>query len=181
MVYLKRSYTRGRKRKEGSWKREDKALHGTKNGTKLTSLQWPVEDGLHSPIILMPWVTRAGKKKWLPRSGACHACRGLFSNSAEMCLDEFTGKSRSWKCGDYNLFYKDRIAQGRHLPSVPCQCIETRKTTESGWQAVQMPEKEEEPARQDHLGQEGSHLNETGWKDECWQALCRQNCEGGCC
>ena len=41
--------------------------------------------------------------------------------------------------------------------------------------------KEDEPARQDHQWQEGSHLKETGSKFECWQVLWRPNCEGGCC
>ena len=63
-----------------------------------------------------------------------------------------------------------------------CQCIEKRKTAkrkaESGRQAVKMPEKKRSQLVQAiYLG---SHLKETGSKFECWQVLCRRNCEGGC-
>ena len=95
---------------------------------------------------------------------------GAYSPTVQKCVwTNLQEKSRSWKCDDNNLFYEDRIAQGRHLPSVPMHRDEKnrrkkgRKRTRSSADA----RKEEEPARQDHLGQEGSHLNETGWKDEC--------------
>ena len=61
-------------------------------------------------------------KKLLPRSGACHACRGLSSNSAgpnECVWTNLQDECRSLKCVNFNVFYDDGIAEGRHLPSVP--------------------------------------------------------------
>ena len=83
---------------------------------------------------------------------------GAYSQTVQKCVwTNLQEKSRYWKCGDDNLFYEDPIAQGRHLPSVPMHRDKKnhrkkgRKRTRSDTDA----RKEEEPARQDHLGQEG--------------------------
>ena len=70
----------------------------------------------------------------------------------------------SWKGIDFKSFYEYWHAQWHHLASVPMHREEKnrkkegRKRTASSEDAI----KEEEPARQGHLWQGGSHLKETG-------------------
>ena len=107
----------------------------TRNGTKLTSLQSPVEDVCtFLKIILMPWVT--GGKKWLRRSGSCHACRGLSSNRAGMRLDKSAGKipTRFWKGVDY-IDHFVKMGLPRTAICRVCLCIETRKPQKEGQKA----------------------------------------------
>ena len=89
----------------------------------------------------MPWVT--GSKKWLLRSGACYACSGLFSNSAEMSGRIYR---KNPDLGNLAIItYFTKIGLPRAAIYQVRQCIDTRKTAarkaESGRRAVQMPEK----------------------------------------
>ena len=61
-------------------------------------------------------------------------------------------------------FYKDRIAQVRHSPNVSMHRDKKnhKKKGQKRTTSTTGARKEEEPVDQDHLGQEGSHLNETG-------------------
>ena len=97
-----------------------------------------------------------------------HTCRGLLSNSAEMCLDRQIYRKNPDLGNVAIITYSWRSdCPCRAAIYRVCQCIETRNRKKKGRKRTTSStdaRKEEEPARQDHPEQEGSHLNETGWK-----------------